>query len=143
MRKFFLLALCALTMSACADDKKVITFDMLPDAAQALLKQYVNEQDVLVVAKAGKNIWADYEVLLPDCSEWDFDADGKLESVEMSTGVPDALIPEVIRTTVAKMYPNAIIVEYSIDHRDQEVKLNNRIELTFDLKGKLIETDID
>lgn len=61
----------------------------------------------------------------------------------MYTGVPAALVPEVIRTQVNQMYPNTIITKYSIDRRNQEVELINGIELTFDKVGRLLEADID
>ena len=143
MKKLFLIALCALSLSACADNKQVITFDQLPTTAQTMLSQYVDVKTILIVTKEDFGPFADYEVLTNDRSEWVFDADGSLESVKMYTGVPDALVPEVIRTQVNQMYPNTVITKYSIDKRDQEVELINGIELTFDKAGRLLEADID
>lgn len=141
--KKLLLALCVLSLTACADEKKVITFDALPQAAQTLLSNFATPEDVLLVTQEGNGRWADYEVRMKDHSDWDFDAQGALESVEIRTGVPDALIPEVLLNQVRTFYPNAEIIEYNIDRHDQEIKLNNGIELTFSLSGKLLKTEID
>lgn len=143
MKKLFLIVLCALSLSACADNKQVIAFDQLPATAQTMLSQYVDVKTIIIVTKEDFGPFADYEVLTNDRSEWDFDADGSLESVKMYTGVPAALVPEVIRTQVNQMYPNTIITKYSIDRRNQEVELINGIELTFDKVGRLLEADID
>ncbi len=143
MRKIFLSIFCALALTACADDDRPITFEQLPQAAQALLTQYVDPTTILLVTQDGVSMWADYDVLTNDRQEWGFNSDGSLESVKIYTGVPDALVPEVVRAYIQKMYPDAVIIKYSIDFRDQEVELNNRIELKFDLKGRLLEAEID
>lgn len=145
MKKLLIIAFCALSLSACADDTKVISYDLLPHAAKTLMQSYVDVQQVIVVTQEGRSFWADYDVLLSDQSQWEFDDKGNLESVRMMTGVPENLVPAAIRATVGKMYPEAIIVKYSVDKddREQDVELNNRIELTFDLTGALKEVDVD
>lgn len=143
MKRLFLFALCALSLTACADDKKVITFNALPQAAQTLMTQYINPTNVLLATQEGIGPWAEYEVAFNDQSKWEFNADGALEKVEMLTGVPEALVPSLILNQVRTTYPNALIIEYNIDTRDQEVKLNNGIEMTFNLQGLLIQTEID
>lgn len=145
MKKIFIIAFCALSLSACADNSKVISFDLLPDAAKTLMQSYLDVQQIIVVTQEGRSIWAEYDVLLSDQSKWDFDNKGSLESVRMMTGVPENLVPAAIRATVTEMYPDALIVKYSIDKndREQDVELNNRIELTFDLSGNLKEVDVD
>lgn len=145
MKKLFIIAFCTLSLSACADNSKVISFDLLPEAAKILMQSYVDVQQVIVVTQEGRSAWADYDVLLSDQSKWSFDGKGNLESVNVMNGVPEDLVPAAIRATVTKMYPEAIIVKYSVDKddREQDVELNNRIELTFDLNGALKEVDVD
>lgn len=145
MKKLLIIAFCAFSLSACADDSKIISFDLLPDNAKTLLQQYVDVQQIIAVTQEGRSAWAEYDVLLSDRSQWDFDNKGALESVRVLAGVPNELVPTPIQTTVTKMYPDALIIKYSIDKsdREQEVELNNRIELTFDLSGALKEVDVD
>ncbi|MCQ2347455.1 MAG: PepSY-like domain-containing protein [Paludibacteraceae bacterium] len=143
MKKFLFFALCALSLTACADDKRVITFASLPEAAQTIMAAYVNPDNVLLVTQEGRSRWAEYEVRMNDQSQWEFDAQGALEKVEILSGVPEALVPTVILNHVRALYPNAVIIEYTIDTRDQEIKLNNGIELTYDKKGNLLQTEVD
>ena len=145
MKKLFIIAFCTLSLSACADNTKVISCDLLPEAAKTLMQSYVDVQQIVVVTQEGRSAWADYDVLLSDQSKWSFDGKGNLESVNVMNGVPEDLVPAAIRATVTKMYPEAIIVKYSVDKddREQDVELNNRIELTFDLNGALKEVDVD
>ena len=145
MKKVLLFAFMTLSLSACADDSKIISFDLLPNNAKTLLQQYVDVQQIIAVTQEGRSAWAEYDILLSDQSQWDFDNKGALESVRVLAGVPTELVPTTIQNTVTKMYPDALIVKYSIDKsdREQDVELNNHIELTFDLTGNLKEVDID
>lgn len=145
MKKVLLFAFMVLSLSACADDSKIISFDLLPDNAKTLLQQYVDVQQIIAVTQEGRSAWAEYDILLSDQSQWDFDNKGALESVRVLAGVPTELVPTTIQNTVTKMYPDALIIKYSIDKsdREQDVELNNHIELIFDLTGNLKEVDID
>lgn len=143
MKRLFVFALCAVALTACADEKKVITFASLPEVAQATMTPYVNLDNILLVTQEGKGPWAEYEVRMNDQAQWEFDAHGALEKVEILTGVPEALLPTIIINQIRASYPKAVVIEFSIDARDQEVKLDNGIELTFDKKGLLIKTEID
>ena len=44
-------------------------------------------------------------------------------------------MPATIDTYVSTKFPQAFIVKYHIDRRDQEVELNNDLDLVFDLNG--------
>ncbi|MBQ0118905.1 MAG: PepSY-like domain-containing protein [Bacteroidales bacterium] len=143
MKKLVSIALCMLTLTACADEKKVITLEALPQAALNILTQHIQKENVLLVTQEGNGRWAEYEVRMNDQSDWEFDGQGSLEKVEIRSGVPADLIPAAILSQVRASYPNAIVIEYNIDRHDQEVKLNNGIELTFSLAGKLLKTEVD
>lgn len=143
MKKLVSIALCMLTLTACADEKKVITLEALPQAALNILTQHIQKENVLLVTQEGNGRWAEYEVRMNDQSDWEFDGQGSLEKVEIRGGVPADLIPAAILSQVRVSYPNAIVIEYNIDRHDQEVKLNNGIELTFSFAGKLLKTEVD
>ena len=55
--------------------------------------------------------------------------------------MPTAIIPAQIASYVSQNYPDTQIVQIDRDKRDYEVKLTNRLELTFDLNFNLIGID--
>jgi len=138
MKKNLLIACCLISLLACADEKRVIEFTALPKASQQLLTQFANPQDILLITQDGTANWADFEVKFSDRSEWEFDAKGQLEQVEVPAGVPAGVLPEKIVQYIQAAYPKAVITQYAKDRRDQEVELNNGLELKFDLQGQLL-----
>ena len=51
------------------------------------------------------------------------------------------LIPEVIQDLIKKNYSSNKVVKIEKEIRDYEIKLDNGLEMTFDLKGNLIDID--
>ena len=144
MKKFLLTALCALTLTACADDKP-ITFDQLPQQAQAILTQHADPAQIMFITQDGIGPFADYDVTMNNMDKWEFDGDGSIDNIKMMSGlpVPAGVIPAPIAQVVAQRYPGMIIVKYSVDHDDYEVQLNNRVELKFSKSFQLIGMDLD
>ena len=52
-----------------------------------------------------------------------------------------AIVPQPILTFVRKHYPDSHICKVERDRKGYEVKLDNRLELTFGAKFRLIEVD--
>ena len=55
--------------------------------------------------------------------------------------IPPAIIPEVIQDLNKKNYSSNKVVKIEKEIRDYEIKLDNGLEITFDLKGNLIDID--
>ena len=83
-----------------------------------------------------------YEVVFTNGSKVEFLKDGEWKEVECKySTVPTAIIPAQIASYVSQNYPDTQIVQIDRDKRDYEVKLTNRLELTFDLNFNLIGID--
>lgn len=83
-----------------------------------------------------------YDVILIDGTKVEFDKSGAWEEVKRpASAVPPSLLPPFIKTYVAEHYPGIYIRAIEKDAREYEVKLQNGIELNFDLQGNL--TDVD
>ena len=57
------------------------------------------------------------------------------------TSVPAELIPIEIANYVKASFPNEDIIKIDKDHRDWEIELNNRLEIKFDKKFRVLEFD--
>ena len=83
-----------------------------------------------------------YEVVFTNGSKVEFDGKGEWKDVNCKyTQVPDEIIPQKIKEYIAANFAGAKILEIERDSRDYEVKLNNGLELTFNLKFELIDID--
>lgn len=139
-----LLAVLILTAgSMAARDKIYRDASPLPAAAKTMLKTYFPKNTVNQV-KVDKNLLggADYEVILNDGTEIEFNKDGEWQDIDCGhRSVPSKLILAPIRNYVAKNYKGAGIVKIDKDRNDYEIELTNGIELKFDRAGKFLRID--
>lgn len=139
-----LLALSLTSVIACADNNK-ITKDasVLPAASRQFLTEHFAETPIAHIQIEKDFIRVDnYDVILTDGTSVEFDRSGGWKEVNRHNNtIPGAIIPEAIRNYLRSNHPNARVVVIDKDGRDCEVKLDNGMELTFDLRGNLIEID--
>ena len=140
MKKLMILTtiLMALGIStACADNDKPIAVTQLPQKAQLFIKTHFPKEKVALAKLERDFLETRYEVVFTNGSKVEF-----LKDVECKySAVPTAIIPAQIASYVSQNYPDTQIVQIDRDKRDYEVKLTNRLELTFDLNFNLIDID--
>lgn len=145
MRKltFMLMCIFALfTANIHADNEKPIQVSQLPAAAQEFIKQHFPDREVALAKMETEFMSKSYEVIFANGEHVDFDSKGNWEEVDCKlSSVPDAVVPAPIRKYITENYPEETIRKIEKDHREYEVKLSNRVELSFDLNFNL--TDID
>lgn len=143
MKKLFQVIAIAMLFStnACADQKQVITFIQLPQAAQDAISQNFNPSDISYVTK--ETDWSvEYEVRFTNGTEIDFDADGALKKVDCKAlAVPEALVPQEVLTYVKTTFPGSFITEWGREDRGYQAQLNNGLELQFDKSYRFLRLD--
>lgn len=133
-------ALCAGV--AKADNDRAIQFYQLPEIARQFIQLHFPDGKVAVVKMENGLVSKSYDVHFTDGSHIDFDGKGNWEEVNCkASSVPDAIVPVAILEYVRANYPGEKVVKIEKDYRKYEVKLSNRIELTFDLSFNLREVD--
>lgn len=138
----FLFASLLLTMNACSSKPQVATFNELPAPAQQFITTYFAQSDIAWIQWERDGVSKEYEVRLNNGTWIEFYADGTLEKIDCKTNaVPAGIVPETVVNYVSTNFPQAVIVKYQIDRRDQEVELNTGLELVFDLNGNFVKID--
>lgn len=128
--------------SAKADNDRMITVNQLPQKSQEFVKQHFPNEKVAYAKFRQEFLDSKYEVVFTNSAKIEFFKNGDWKEVDCKySTVPAAIIPQQIATYVKQNYPDASIVKIDRDKRDYEVKLTNRLELTFDLNFNLIEID--
>lgn len=145
MKKFTLILAFLLTLSFAslrADNEKVIHVNQFPTTAQQLIKQHFGDKKVAVSKVETDMLSKSYEVIFTDGDKVEFDGKGNWEEIDCRfSSVPAGIIPAPIMNYVKENYPDTIIKKIEKDRREYEVKLSNRVELSFDMEFNL--TDID
>lgn len=145
MKKFFLVAftLFVALSNVNADERdRVITKEQLPTAAQSLLTTHFSALKISLVKEDREFISRNYEVIFTDGTKVEFTRNGEWKELDCrKSAVPAALIPASIKNFVTERYPDAKILQIDRDSNDYEVKLSNKLELTFDKKYNIIDID--
>ena len=125
-----------------ADDRP-IDVGRLPAPAMEFINRYF--KDVAVsLATVDKELFeaTTYEVFFANGCKVEFDGGGRWKDIDCQhTRVPEGAVPEAIRRYIAANYPGRYATEIDRDARDYEVKLDNGLELTFNLRFQLIGID--
>ena len=128
--------------SAFADNDTPIQVSELPAKAQAFLSTYYKGQKILLAKVESEVLNKTYDVIFEGGTKVKFNKSGVWTEVNAREGaVPQALIPEEIRSYVNAHFPDAIIHKIEREHKEYEIKLSNRLEITFDSKFRVIDID--
>ena len=139
---FASLAVMASTVPAFAGKDRIITVGELPAAAQQFVKTHFAGVEVSYAKVDEEMFDKDYKVVFVNGSQVEFAKDGQWKEVDCKYGeVPAAVVPKQIRDYVAQNFAGRKVVSIDRDKRDYEVKLDNGLDLKFDLKFRLIEID--
>lgn len=144
MKKVFIAIACLFTLvtNACADNYQPISQTQLPEKAQTFLSTYFPEAKISLVRKEVDVMELTYDVIFTDGSKVEFDRKGNWTEVDCLTHtLPAGIVPEAINKVVNTHYPGAEATKIERDHREIDVKLNNRVELTFNKHMQLIDID--
>ncbi len=143
MKKIILSFVCILIATTVfADNDKPISVDQLPANSQTFIKTHFPDSKVSY-AKMEKEIFdKSYEIVFVDGSKVEFDKKGEWKDVDCKhTQVPVKIIPAKVLTYITANYQGVAVIEIDRDSRDYEVKLNNGLELKFDMKFNIIGID--
>ena len=143
MKKLILIIVSlAAFMSVVRAEDKPVTFNKLPESARNFIDSNYQSVKLVLATKDDDFIRPEFHVVLENGVALQFDNDGRLEKIASRSGdIPAAVIPKQITDIVKSHYPDAYIVEYEVDRKTYEVKLSNRIEITFDSSFRLVEID--
>ena len=123
--------------------EKPVSQEKLPAAAQSFLEQYYPGGNIALVMKSLDDMEVTYETIYTDGVRVEFDRRGEWKKVGSGLSpVPQDLIPPQIKAYLSANFPALDVVKIERDRKEWEVKLSNRMELTFDSRTFAL-TDVD
>lgn len=134
----------AVSLSACNhEDKKVIQFCELPQAAQTFVDTHFADKQVSIVYHDTELADKDYEVIFTDGANIDFSKKGEWTEVEDrdTNGVPTAIMLQGIVDYVSTNFAGQYVVQLGKERSNYEVELNNGVEMVFDKEGQFLRYD--
>lgn len=139
-----LILACVFTVvtNANADNYRPINVSQLPEKAQTFLTTYFPEAKVSLARKEFDVTELSYDVIFTNGGKVEFDRKGEWTEVDCLTQpLPAGIVPATIEKVIKEQYPDAKATKIERDRREIDVKLSNRVELTFNKKMQLIDID--
>ncbi|WPP51375.1 PepSY-like domain-containing protein [Catalinimonas niigatensis] len=127
-------------LSAC-EKESVVPEGKLPDDAQGFISLHFPDQSISQVIKDRDGLSVDYEVILENGVQLEFNRKGECSSIEGNTELPDSVIPEKILEYVNQSYADNFIISWERDDNEQEVMIDNGTELKFDKSSNFLRID--
>ena len=151
MKKTFSLRLFLIAAISCfmvcnhaqADNNRPVTLKQMPSKAQQFILKHFPSAEIMLSTVEGYMLDKNYDVVFKNGDKAEFNRNGDWTSISCKGGIPSGIVPEQIASHVQVQYPGVKIIEIEKDDRHYDVKLSNRIELTFNSSFKLIEADFD
>ena len=138
--KFFFV-LIVFTSTSYANDI-FISASELPQEAQTFLSVHFANNPVHLVEKDKNLFSSDYEVSFINGTEIEFDSKGIWKKIDGNGNkIPDSVISPIILNYVSTNYYQQHIDKIEKERWGYDIKLNNRLELEFDLNGKFLKID--
>jgi len=120
---------------------RVVPNAEIPPAIQQYVKKHFPNQSIVKVEMDMEGTKKEYEIKLDNRTELEFNGQYQVEKIDGKSAIPASSIPAPINEYVKMHYPNNTVTEWETEWNHQEVKLDNGIELEFDLKGAFIRID--
>lgn len=137
-----LLLVFAVSLTAFAGNDKPIGEDKLPVAAREFITGHFSGVEISLATVDRELLDTTYKVFFTNGNKVEFDKKGKWTEIDCKySRVPENAVPEEIGRYVSTHHKENYVKEIDRDKRDYEVKLNNGIELKFDLRFRLIGYD--
>ncbi len=140
---FALVAFLSFGVSAVkADNDKIISKKELPAQAQQFINEHFNGVKLSYAKLERDFLENSYEVMLANGAKLEFSSKGTWEDVDCRYGeVPAAIIPQPIKEYIKSNYPGERVLKIERERNRYELKLSNRLELTFDENFRIIDID--
>ena len=140
MKRLLSIAFLALLISAFTfANEKIVSAEDLPQEARDFITENFSGVNVNFVLQDND----DYEVMLMDGTEVEFDKKGNWEKVKNREKLPTSILPSEASAYISKVYPGTDIIEIEKKWNKYDVKLANNWELRFDKDGNFQKQEFD
>lgn len=128
------LSVMSITFSSCDKEKEIAIGD-LPKEIAVYIATHFPDNPIISAKIDLEGTRKTYEIKLQGGFELEFNRKKEIIEIEGISKLPNSVIPQKILDYVNANYPDNFIVEWELGKNHQEVKLDNKLELIFDMKG--------
>lgn len=143
MKNLFVIGVFAFMMLLTGCSDKPVLPTELPAPITTFIQQNFPGQTISFAKKDLEITGWQYDVVLADGTQIDFDTDKEWDKIQssMTNPVPTNLIPAPIVTHLQANFPDAMVLKIDKERNGYEIELANGLELKYNSQGALMEMD--
>ena len=116
-----------------------VSLDRLPDGAKVFLSVHFPDGAPVLVTRSVDEMKVSYEVVYGNGMMLEFRRNGEWKKINGGQKpVPQDIVPQQIKDYIGSNFPGQAVVKMERESKEWEVKLSNRMELTFDSRNFLL-----
>lgn len=129
-----------LSLSSC-NKEEMISSSKLPSQITTYISTHFPTHTILQVTKDIDGFIKTYEIILSESVSLEFNRKKEVTEIEGISQLPNSVIPEKIRTYVENNFSDNDIIAWELERNSQQIKLDNGLELEFNMKGDFLRID--
>lgn len=140
MKHIFLMSVVSAVLLSC-DKESLMKAENFPEPISNYIETHFPEHGINLVIQDKEGIRSTYDVALEGGYFLEFNKKYELIDAEGSLELPESVIPVTIREYVTANFPDNQIIAWELENRNQQIKLNNELQLEFNIKGEFLRID--
>ena len=116
--------------------------DNLPTEIKTYLTAHYPSQSIIDAVIDKTDSTNTYEIKLNNATSLEFNYNKEIMDIDGNTELPISVISSKVFDYVRINYPNNFITGWEMDEGKQEVELNNRVDLEFDMNNDFLQIDL-
>ena len=141
MKSISILVILLMTLLSSCHKEETISASKLPSEIRHYVSTHFPENKIIHSVVEKEFFQKSYDLILDEGFKLEFDGKNNVTDIDGHTKLPDSVIPEKIRAYVTANYPDTDIVDWELDDKKQQIKLNIGLELEFTMNGDFIRID--
>lgn len=142
MKKISIALLLAVFAFVGCDKETIVKDSDLPKEIHSFITTHFSGKRIIQSVKDREGLELTYDILLDGNIRLEFNSKKQIIDIESHDKLPDSVIPDKIINYVSTHYAGNYITGWELDDRNQQVRLNNGIELEFNMDGDFLRIDL-
>lgn len=140
MKRLFLLALVPFLLISC-EKEEILPLTDIPSEISNYVSTHFPENPIIQAIKDTDGFALTYDITLEGGLFLEFNRKKEVIDIEGLTKLPDSVIPAKLLEYATTNYPDNYIIGWELDDRNQQIKLENGLELEFNINGDFLRID--
>lgn len=140
MKKLFLLAIVPFLLTSC-EKEKILASTKVPSEISDYISTHFPENPIIQAIKDTDGFELTYDITLEGVFFLEFNRKKEVIDIEGVLQLPYSVIPAKMLEYVSSNYADSSIIGWELNDRNQQIKLDNGLELVFNMNGDFLRID--